>query len=62
VNATASSLTIPLGAEFRKISGQQAPAINDGSIVSQVILASQDGIILLRQAPLTRVFLPVIGR
>jgi hypothetical protein len=62
VNATADAITIPLAGEFRKISGRQAPAINDGSRVSQVTLAARDGLILLRQAPVNRVFLPLIRR
>jgi hypothetical protein len=62
VNATAAAQTIPLGGEFRKISGSQVPGVNDGSVVSQVTLASQDGIVLLRLVPLYRYLLPIIFR
>jgi len=49
VNATASSKTIDLNGEFRKIKGLQVPEINDGSIVSHIKLQPYDGIILLRK-------------
>ncbi|MEA5079172.1 MAG: carbohydrate binding domain-containing protein [Anaerolineaceae bacterium] len=48
VNATRQAVTLQLGGEFRKINGQQDPAVNDGSIVTEVTLPAQDGIILLR--------------
>ncbi|OGL86538.1 hypothetical protein A3I41_04590 [Candidatus Uhrbacteria bacterium RIFCSPLOWO2_02_FULL_48_18] len=48
VNATSSTVTVPLDGDFEKIHGAQDPTINDGSIVSEITLASKDGIILLR--------------
>ncbi len=48
VNSTDAAHTIDLGGTFQKINGTQAPAVNDGSQVTQVDLPSQDGIILLR--------------
>jgi hypothetical protein len=54
-NTTNSVQTLPLGGTYRKIHGTQAPAVNDGSLVSSVTLQPKDGIILLRdtasQAP-----------
>lgn len=60
VNATTTPQTVPLGGEFRKINGSQAPGVNDGSVVSQVILASRDGIVLLRPVPLYRYFFSIV--
>jgi len=48
VNATDTAQTIDLGGDFEKIHGVQDPTVNDGSIVSQITLATKDGIILLR--------------
>ncbi|PJA45361.1 hypothetical protein CO174_03490 [Candidatus Uhrbacteria bacterium CG_4_9_14_3_um_filter_50_9] len=48
VNATSSTQTIELGGEFEKIHGTQDPSFNDGSIIYEVTLESQDGIVLLR--------------
>ena len=48
VNPTMTPVTVELGGTFRKILGTQAPNVNDGSLVSQVVLPPQDGIILLR--------------
>ncbi|MEK7452563.1 MAG: putative glycoside hydrolase, partial [Patescibacteria group bacterium] len=48
VNATKDEQTISLNGDFEKLRGTQDPTINDGSIVSEVTLASRDGIILLR--------------
>ncbi len=59
INATHSAQTIDLGGEYRKISGQQVPSINDGSVVTQVTLPAHDGIILLRPAEAS-LYLPLI--
>ena len=48
INATTKAVTISLDGSFRKIKGSQAPAVNDGSLVTQVTLPPVDGIILLR--------------
>lgn len=60
VNATASEQTISLGGAFRKITGTQAPDVNDGSLVTEVTLPFHDGIVLLRLPH--RVYLPVVLR
>ncbi len=62
VNATATTRTIPLGGTFQKITGTQAPAINDGSVVTQVTLPALDGLVLLRTEPLPTLYLPIILR
>ena len=59
VNATSSTHTIDLGAEFRKIDGSQVPIINDGSLVTQVSVPARDGLILLRPAG-TSLYLPLV--
>ena len=48
VNATTSTQSIRLDGEYEKIHGTQDTSVNDGSIVSTITLASQDGIVLLR--------------
>lgn len=48
VNATTSTQTIRLDGEFEKLHGTQDPDVNDGRIVYEVTIPSQDGIILLR--------------
>lgn len=48
VNATSEMKTVRLEGEFEKIHGSQDPDVNDGSIVYEVSIPSQDGIILLR--------------
>ena len=48
VNATASTQTVELDGEYEKLHGTQDMEINDGSIVSEITIASKDGIILLR--------------
>ena len=48
VNATSKPQTITLQGDFEKIHGTQDPKTNNGAIVSQVTLPSQDGIVLLR--------------
>jgi hypothetical protein len=60
VNATATTHTIPLGETFRKIAGTQVPAVNDGSLVTEVTLPPRDGIVLLRLSH--RLYLPLILR
>lgn len=49
VNPQAVPVTVKLERPYRKIKGTQAPAINDGSQVSQVTLAPFDGLILLTE-------------
>ncbi len=48
VNATSESMTIDLHGDFEKLHGVQDPKTNDGSIRSDVIIPSRDGIVLLR--------------
>ena len=48
VNATTSTQTIRLDGEFEKLHGTQDPGVNNGRIVSEVTIAPQDGLILLR--------------
>ena len=59
VNATNVTQTVPLNGTFRKINGTQDPAVNDGSLVSEVEIPPRDGIILLRNF-LEWVYLPLI--
>jgi hypothetical protein len=40
--------TVALGGTFTKLTGTQAPSVNDGSSVTSVTLADRDGILLLR--------------
>jgi hypothetical protein len=49
VNATATTVTIPLESTYIKINGLQDRTVNDGSPVEEVTIAPYDGIILLRQ-------------
>ena len=44
--------TVTLEAEYTRISGTQAPAINSGQTVRTLTLQDRDGIILLRNQPL----------
>jgi hypothetical protein len=60
LNATASAQTVPLSGTFRKIRGTQAPAVNDGSLVTQVMLPPLDGLIVLRTG--SRLYLPLVLR
>ena len=46
-NPTSSTQTVDLVGSYRKIDGVQEPSINDGSVVENVTLSSEDGIILL---------------
>ena len=48
VNPTAQSQNIDLGGEYEKINGLQDKTVNNGTIVSQVNLASKDGVVMLR--------------
>ncbi len=48
VNATEQSTVIDLKGDFEKLHGTQDPNTNDGSISSEVIVPSRDGIVLLR--------------
>ena len=48
VNATTSEQTIELDGDFEKLHGTQDVTVNNGRIVSEITLASQDGIVLLR--------------
>ena len=61
VNATATTQTVPLEGTFQKISGTQAPAVNDGSLVTQVVLPPLDGLIVLRLME-PRLYLPLLLR
>lgn len=46
VNAGSAARTVDLGGDFEKLRGTQDPAINDGGIVDEVRLVSQDGVLL----------------
>ena len=46
--------TVSLGGTFVKIKGTQAPSVNSGQTVTTVTLQDRDGIILLRQTPLSQ--------
>jgi hypothetical protein len=60
LNASLTPQSIPLGAVFRKIAGNQAPQVNNGSLVEVVDLPPHDGLVLLRLAANTRTFLPAV--
>ena len=47
VNPSSRPVTVRLGRTYRKIHGTQAPAVNDGSLVSAVTILAKDGIVLL---------------
>jgi hypothetical protein len=53
VNAEASSKTVNLESQFKKITGVNDPAVNDGSLVNSVQLGARDGIILMRLVDIT---------
>lgn len=59
VNGTSTTQTIPLGGIFRRISGTQVPEVNDGGVVTSVVLPPRDGLILLREFSV-KVRLPLI--
>ncbi|MGH8327315.1 MAG: hypothetical protein ACRET2_11175, partial [Steroidobacteraceae bacterium] len=46
--------TVQLGGTFVKIKGTQDPSVNNGQTVTSVTLNDRDGIILLRQTPLSQ--------
>lgn len=48
VNSTSSTQIVNLGGEYEKLHGSQDPSVNNGAIVSQVSIPSEDGLILLR--------------
>lgn len=48
VNSTGVTKSIDLGGDYEKIHGTQDSGINDGSIVSQVSVNANDGLILLK--------------
>ncbi len=60
VNATSVTKTVELSGTFKKINGAQDPAVNDGSLVTQVELPPHDGLILLRAGAISKVYLPLI--
>lgn len=47
-NSTASAQTVELGDDYEKIHGVQDKTINDGSIVNEVTVGANDGLILLK--------------
>ncbi|OGH91737.1 MAG: hypothetical protein A2479_04660 [Candidatus Magasanikbacteria bacterium RIFOXYC2_FULL_39_8] len=48
VNSTNQAKVLDLGGEYEKIHGTQDEGINDGSIVSEVMVPGKDGLILLK--------------
>ncbi len=48
------AVELDLGAEFRRVSGKQAPSVNSGGVAGKVRLADRDGIILLRASARAR--------
>lgn len=48
VNSKNETAIVPLNGEFEKIRGTQDKKVNDGSIVSEVTVAGEDGLILLK--------------
>jgi hypothetical protein len=48
VNPTGSTVTVAVGAGFRKIKGTQDPKVNDGTFVTSVTIPARDGVVLLR--------------
>ncbi len=46
--------TVKLETSFVKLNGTQVPSINNGSTVTTATLADRDGLILLRQTPVTQ--------
>lgn len=51
VNATERPVYVDLWGTYRKIRGTQDPAVNDGTLVADVIIPAKDGIVLLRARP-----------
>lgn len=50
-NSTDSPLVIPLEAPYRRLLGTQNPALNDGSVATELTVPAHDGLILLRTVP-----------
>lgn len=48
VNSTAEKTTVDLGGDFEKINGNQDRSVNDGSIISEVEIDANDGVLLLK--------------
>ena len=48
VNPSASDVTVSLGGLFQTIKGTQVPSVNDGSLVTSVMIPAKDGTVLLR--------------
>lgn len=48
VNSTSSAQTIRLDGEYEKMHGTQDPSVNNGSIITRVVLNALDGLILFR--------------
>lgn len=48
VNPTQSSVTVEVGPGLRRLRGTQDGAVNNGTVVTSVVLASRDGIVLAR--------------
>ena len=48
VNSSADQQFIELDGEYEKVRGAQDPAVNTGAIVSETVIAPQDGLLLLR--------------
>ncbi|MCB9798511.1 hypothetical protein H6758_02195 [Candidatus Nomurabacteria bacterium] len=46
VNATDEKQTVELSQDFEKIQGGQDPTVNDGSIVSQIVIDPKDGLVM----------------
>ncbi|MCK9361583.1 putative glycoside hydrolase [Patescibacteria group bacterium] len=55
VNGTKKAEEITLPGEFEKLSGTQDPRINNGAIVTKVIVPPEDGIVLVRRTEATEV-------
>ena len=60
VNASFTEKSVPLGGVFQKLHGIQDPSVNDGALVSRVIVPGRDGVVLLRAANL--IYFPLIAR
>lgn len=54
VNSTSKRYDVDLGGEFEKLHGTQDTLVNDGSFVSRISLASNDGLVLLR--PIEKIY------
>ncbi len=47
-NSSGSTQTVQLGGTFRKLTGSQDPAVNNGAVVSSVTINQRDGLVLSR--------------